>query len=326
MKLFIDTNILLSFYHLTSEDIEELKKLVALVQEGEIDLLVPDQVKDEFYRNRESKISDALKKLRDAKLRLVFPAFCKDYDEYRELKKTIRAADEQHATLVARVVSDATEGELAADAIVASLFEKAKRIQVTKDILDRADRRVRLGNPPGKGDSLGDAINWECLLEAVPRREDVYFVSGDNDHVSALSDEKLSEYLVREWSDDKKSELHFYRQISTFFKENFPNIRLASEVKKDLLIQKLAQSRSFATTHELVGKLSNDSEFTLPQIEQLVSIAETNSQVGWIVSDDDVAAFYSNLLQNYALDLDKKVRERLEALLPDDEDDEDIPF
>lgn len=64
ITLFIDTNVLLSFYYLTSEDIEELKKLVALVKNKEISLIVPKQVEDEFWRNRGGKISDAMKKLR----------------------------------------------------------------------------------------------------------------------------------------------------------------------------------------------------------------------------------------------------------------------
>jgi hypothetical protein len=32
INLFIDTNIFLSFFHLTNEDLEELKKLVALIE------------------------------------------------------------------------------------------------------------------------------------------------------------------------------------------------------------------------------------------------------------------------------------------------------
>jgi predicted nucleic acid-binding protein len=31
ITLFVDTNVLLSFFHLTSEDLEELRKLVALI-------------------------------------------------------------------------------------------------------------------------------------------------------------------------------------------------------------------------------------------------------------------------------------------------------
>jgi hypothetical protein len=40
INLFIDTNIYLSFFHLTSEDLEELKKLVVLIDKGEIALFV----------------------------------------------------------------------------------------------------------------------------------------------------------------------------------------------------------------------------------------------------------------------------------------------
>ena len=41
MNIYIDTNILLSFYHLTSEDLEELKKLVALLKQKKARLLLP---------------------------------------------------------------------------------------------------------------------------------------------------------------------------------------------------------------------------------------------------------------------------------------------
>jgi hypothetical protein len=34
--LFIDTNIFLSFYHLSGEDLEELNKLAVLIEKGQI--------------------------------------------------------------------------------------------------------------------------------------------------------------------------------------------------------------------------------------------------------------------------------------------------
>jgi predicted nucleic acid-binding protein len=61
INLFIDTNVFLSFYHLTNEDLEELKKLAALIDKNEIVLFLPDQVKKEFTRNRAGKISDAMR-------------------------------------------------------------------------------------------------------------------------------------------------------------------------------------------------------------------------------------------------------------------------
>ncbi|QXI65269.1 hypothetical protein CP157_03056 [Paracoccus marcusii] len=46
MHLFIDANIFLDFFHLTSADIEELRKLIALIEEGQIVLYVPEQTVD----------------------------------------------------------------------------------------------------------------------------------------------------------------------------------------------------------------------------------------------------------------------------------------
>ncbi len=78
LNLFIDTNVLLSFYHLTSEDLEELKKLAALIDKGEILLFLPDQVEREFRRNRAGKIIDAMRRLQDVKFNLSFPLFAKE--------------------------------------------------------------------------------------------------------------------------------------------------------------------------------------------------------------------------------------------------------
>ena len=41
MHLFIDTNVYLGFYHLTSEDLEELNKLVVLVEQQVVTLYMP---------------------------------------------------------------------------------------------------------------------------------------------------------------------------------------------------------------------------------------------------------------------------------------------
>ena len=90
ISLFIDTNIFLSFYHLSGEDLEELKKLAVLLQRKEICLFLPEQVVQEFHRNRDSKIADAIKKLREQKLDVQFPRLCKDYPEYLKLRDFLR--------------------------------------------------------------------------------------------------------------------------------------------------------------------------------------------------------------------------------------------
>lgn len=60
MKLFIDSNIFLSFYEFTSEDLTELDKLCRLIEKKEMDLLLPQQVVDETWRKREETITVVL--------------------------------------------------------------------------------------------------------------------------------------------------------------------------------------------------------------------------------------------------------------------------
>ena len=77
-NLFIDTNIWLSLYHFTNDDLNQFNKLKDLLDD-EVRLFVPRQVKDEITRNRESKLKDALSsfEIKDIK----YPAFCKEYGE-----------------------------------------------------------------------------------------------------------------------------------------------------------------------------------------------------------------------------------------------------
>jgi len=315
INLFIDTNIFLSFLHLTSEDLEELKKLVVLIDNGEIRLFLPEQVKHEFVRNRGAKILDAMRKLQDAKFSLSFPSFAKDYPEYLELRDLMKKADALHAELVEKIRLAAITEELSADSIVSSLFAKSKSISMHDEIYMAALQRVRLGNPPGKTESLGDAVNWETLLKEAPDGENIYIVSGDKDFRSQISENSVNEFMDREWSEKKQSMLFFYTKMSDFFKDKFPNIKLASEIERDLLIQKLFKSGSFANTHSYIAKLSSQSDFSPAQVEQLVEIPASNHQVGWIVDDPDVHDFYKMLLEKYGDEIQAEIAKKLAEIV-----------
>ncbi|KRP85068.1 hypothetical protein AOQ72_04905 [Bradyrhizobium yuanmingense] len=330
ITLFIDTNVLLSFYHLTSEDIEELKKLVALVENKEIDLIVPKQVENEFWRNRGAKIVDAMKKLREAKFNASFPSFSKDYVEYAEIRDLLKKADKLHAELIGKIMSDAKKMSLAADEIVTGLFKKATKPAFVQEHYLSALMRTRLGNPPGKDESVGDAMNWETLLSTVNEGTHLHLVSEDKDYRSQLSEGVFNEFLRSEWETKKKSDLHYYSKISDFFKECFPGIKIASQVESDLAIANLGNSGSFAYTHVIIAKLSAFDEFTLEQVERLIQIPDENNQVGWIIEDPDVHAFYAKLLEKYGKSLKIDDLEILTELVakgkPKQEIDDDIPF
>src|ERR1700687_4221849 len=330
MHLFIDTNILLSFYHFADDDLDELKKLVVLLKQKKLTLHVPRQVVAEFRRNRETKIADALKKLREQQLNLQFPQICRDYPEYEELRRIQKAYEAEHAKLLNSLVADIENQKLKADEIIGQLLNLADKIDCSDEIVRNARDRFDLGNPPGKKGSLGDAVNWVALLAEVPKESDLHFITDDKDYRSALDDEAFSGFLTNEWYEEKKSSVVFYRRLSAFFKDHFPHIKLATELEKDLLISDLAQSSSFARTHIVVAKLSKYTDFTPAQLNAIVLAAVSNSQISSIMDDPDIHRFFSEILKGQEALIEDDNLNALNELLspphPDEIDPNDIPF
>jgi len=328
MNLFIDTNVFLSFYHFSSDDLEELKKLVVLLKQKKVRLFRPQQLVDEFQRNRDSKIADAMRRLREGKFAIQFPQFCKDYPEYEKLRNLLNAAGKLHADFVEKLTQEIEDQALRADATIKSLFDLATAVPTSTELLARVQKRALLGNPPGKKDSLGDAINWETLLEAVPTGEDLFFISDDRDYSSPLDEGAFNSFLLSEWAARKKSGLVFFQALSHFFKKHFPDITLASELEKDLLISDLASSYSFAQTHIVIGKLSNYSDFTAAQLNAIATAATTNSQVRSIITDSDVKELLESAIKGKERLIEPETLAELKKLLGGEEEppDEEVPF
>lgn len=324
MKLFVDSNIYLDFYHFSSDDLDELKKLVDLIEKGEIKLIVTKQVVDEVRRNRDSKVSDAYKKFREGKIQLSIPQICKTYSEYRHLKKIIKKLNDTHSDLDEKLSKDIQNRSLKADKIIGKLFETSEIIDTT-GFIEKAEVRYQLGNPPGKGGSYGDAVNWEALLSSVKESEDLFFISDDKDYKSPLNKEAFDSFLLDEWKNLKKSELFFYTRLSDFFNEHHKDIKLIVEEEKNELINELFHSPNFATTHTLINRLSKYESFTDEQTRQLVNAAVFNSQVKCILNDEDVSSFYSTVIKSKEKILDEKDSSFIKRKLSEKEE-EDIPF
>lgn len=320
MNLFIDTNVFLSFFHLTNDDLEEIHKLAVLLEKGDVILWLPFQVKDEFCRNRENKISEALKKLKEQKSKPQFPQICKDYEEYPKIRELRQEYDQVLSALITKVATDVENKTLKADEKISELFSKSKIIDSTDSIVSSAKERMILGNPPGKNNSYGDAINWEALLEHVPAGEGLYFVADDSDYFSVLNENKLKDFLEHEWCDKKKSEIIIYRRLSQFFKEHYPDIKLASELEKELAINLLVNSGCFSNTHLAVSKLKKYAEFNKSQANELAQAAVINNQVSWVICDPDVYEFflslYTNHQQTIAPELIQQLYEKLKVCYP----------
>jgi predicted nucleic acid-binding protein len=315
MQLFIDTNILLSFYSLNQDDLSELNKLIDAIEQQQITLLLTDQIINEFYRNREQRIDGAIKSFRIQTFNTQFPQLCEDYPEIDILREALKRHEQAHAALATRILVDIKAKTLKADRIIQSLFSLGKKLSPDITTVERAKLRMSVGNPPGKNNSLGDAINWESLLKETSTGEDLYFITGDKDYCSALNDDEFSDFLLTEWDAQKQTKIYFYKRLSSFCKEQFPEITLATARDKDFLIRDLVNSQSIANTQIAIAKLSYYSEFTAAQVNTIVGAAISNRQVGWSIEDDRVKNFLRSVVTNNEQYLDEASLAAIAGLL-----------
>src|SRR5437870_701291 len=113
--LFIDTNVFLSFFHFAKDDLEELKKLSALLRRSELTLLLPTQVVDEFWRNRDNKIADLLTRVRDNEVRRNYPRLFHEYPEFAKLNTHADEVEKLQTELMRKAEGDAIGRKFAAD-------------------------------------------------------------------------------------------------------------------------------------------------------------------------------------------------------------------
>jgi len=293
INLFLDSNIWLDLFHFSSNDLEEFAKLNDNLNK-DIMLFMPDQVVFEIQRNRDAKISDALKRFKD--LRPQIPNLCMGYQEYTTFSKLLTNLSQVHKELCQKIELDVANKSLPADHLINKVYQNSKRLVEKPEIIQSAELRFKRGNPPGKNNSLGDAINWESLLFYVPKGEDLFFVSGDKDYQSPMDNNKMNLFLITEWQRSKNAEVRYYPSLVSFLREHQRDINLKSEMEKESLIEGLYNSGSFAHTHSLIANLEKFEHFSEKQINQLVRAAVDNDQVGSIIADSDVARFYRDLL------------------------------
>jgi hypothetical protein len=306
LHLFIDSNVYLNCYHYSGDDLRELKKLSLAITQGQIKLYITQQVIDEFTRNRESKISDALHQFRDKPVPREFPQIVKNTPEYKDMQKIALNYSSKMKEVDERLESDIATKTTAADKAIYSIFESAIKIEITSQILKAAKLRSDLGNPPGKKGSLGDAINWESLLPVQSGLDQFFIVSSDKDFASDYDGVKISQFLDEEWHKNHTSDITLYERLSEFFKDRFPDINLAEDFEKQLAIQSLVNSTNFAVTHRSISKLNHYADFSDDEIKELVTAAINNTQIFWVVNDQAVKNFYKRITNNKLSVLDSE--------------------
>jgi hypothetical protein len=313
LYLFIDTGVFLSFYAFANDDVEQLRKLTKLIKTGKLVLYVPDQVCDEFYRNRETKLAESMAVFQKNQVQKAVPRYMADYPETATFRTAVADMEKARDALVGRATKEAVDKQLAADTLFAEIVAEATVIKVTDDMMLRANRRRLRGNPPGKDSSLGDQINWEALLEAAPEGICLNVVAKDGDYSSKL-DNSIRPFLADEWKKRKNGSIVLHPEIKPFLNASFPNIKLAVDVEKQAGVDRLVQSTNFQMTHDAIAALQIYVDaLTWDDADTIFKAGLENTQIAWIGTDSDVAAFYRKLMEKFDAKLLDDRKEELRA-------------
>jgi len=295
-NVFIDSNIWLSLYSFSSDDLTQFTKLNGLVGQ-DITIWLPEQVRNEVHRNRENKIKDTMNRFESWKFEL--PNIVKGYSQCEELSKKVTSLMTHHRNMVDQIKDDIVKKTLHADNVIKDIFSLCSSIPMASETIDMAFYRYKTGNPPGKDNKFGDAINWISLLKAVPQEQDLFFIGADGDFQSIIDKDRFNQFLLDEWKETKKSDLFFFKSLTEFFNKHLQAIKLKNELiadnEKNSLIERLENSRCFASTHAIVAKMSNFKTWSKEQRQRILDTVDNNSQVGGICEDDDIAEFLENL-------------------------------
>ena len=321
LHLFVDTNIFLSLYAYTDDNIEELKKLIALIKQGELKIYVSSMVNQEFHRNRDKKIQESLGNFEKYSTSLSVPRFMEHHEEVKELQNLLKDVRAKHSALIEKSRAEIASLSLAADKLFSELTDAATLISITEEMDTLARRRLERGNPPGKSGDLGDRLNWEMLLSEVPAKEDLHVLSRDKDYSSPWGTDVPNSFLSMEWKARKSGKLHLYPGLRQFVKAQYPAIELAADIEKKFAIKSLVESQSWQRTHSSVAKLAPlITDFTQEEAVEIFKALLENDEINAIVEDADVYSFYQDLLVDHwsALDPDdyKKVTELVDDPIP----------
>ncbi len=319
MHVFIDANILVGFFEISTDNLSELEKLIAVVEMGKATLWLPDQAKKEFWKNREKNIVGHLRDFARRKPLLKAPLLVREHEKFRDLLRAERDLDALRAEIAEEVQSKVESEETYADEMIRKVFQVAQEIETgVDDIFDVALRRAQCHIPPGKKADVGDRLNWVGLLESLPENSDLHIVAADSDY-RRESSEEIHPYLKKEWDNKNGGTVRLWPRISQFLAANFPDAKNAIDLERNILVEQLRESQNFAATHRTIRELGRFTEdFSDGNCRHLLEGLLQNDQIWWIRSDGDVKRFYAKLLEGCQMSLDEELVKEAKRLMADD--------
>lgn len=296
MQLFLDSNVYLSFFKRSSDDLKKLEEITEYVNDGGLDLFIPENVVIEFYRNREKVIADELKHLTSQiSNKFQLPRMADGNPLTPQIKDISVSRNKLIEDLSNELKEAASSNTLPADTVIKNLFNVGRNIPISDDILAKAKNRVELNNPPGKPGSIGDAINWECLLDSCGDYE-LHVVTRDSDFQSPLNDQSFHEFLLQEWRAKSNHPLYLHKHLGDFLRQHLPDYALNYDKLSEYWIGQLEVSTDIKLAVNACEHIEG-RDLSYEQSQQIID----NPNVDLIYADVRIKRFYEYILHQYGV-------------------------
>lgn len=156
---------------------------------------------------------------------------------------------------------------------------------------------MKLVNSYG-GHSIGvynnDSLDKSKVYKMLSENRIKYFAPADYTEGSEI-DHLVKTIIERTATNELLENIH-YSCKEDYNKKTVTDPNEVLKKKKQNLIISLAGSGSFSTTHFIIKDLAKITEWDDDEIEYLINIASSNTQVHYILNDKDVNRFYKFLL------------------------------
>ncbi len=257
MRLFVDTNIFLSFLEASKENTRSLVELKTLINDKKVKLVFPQITQEEYYRNIPRIVSTLCDEI-DGHLPKK-PEVAVSLRENKKITKDLAKAHKKYSVLLKNLKEQYSKSVERINVLyIEKLVNKSEKFSETKELLDLAQARCFKGNHPGKKNGvIGDEIEWEILLKYC-FDDDLTIISNDKDWRSTNIDGKvvLNTFLTREWGmiSDKKIilETSLGKFINSTLKiEKIPSETISREESESSKIGVFTVASSFATTSSI---------------------------------------------------------------------------
>ncbi|CEJ47780.1 Uncharacterized protein apha_03169 [Umezakia ovalisporum] len=246
--VFVDTNIMLDFYRLPGEAAD--RQIAALLKHLD-SIIVTEQVKMEFMKNRQKVILESIKKLSFPNFESTpmivsgnkySSAFDKKISEAKSLHKKIKEK-------VSKILKDPATHDPVFKGLK-KLFSKDSPYNLKRPdkkrflIRNLARKRFALGYPPRKpsDNSIGDALNWEWIIhcaQASQGNPNILIVSRDTDYgIVYDKDAILNDWLKEEFKKrvSQKRKIRLTNRLTEALKLLEENVADEDEKAEDDLI------------------------------------------------------------------------------------------